>query len=359
MTDALLATTSRGDELESLHTGAIAVTDGAGRLVASFGDPSRRVHLRSTAKPFQLLPLLMDGLHTQELPAADGGAPWRLEDAELAVMMASHSGEPDHTARVQRLMERGGIALELLQCGAHAPVWRAAADALVRADQAPTALHNNCSGKHTGMLLVCKHRGWPLDTYLHPDHPLQRRILHGIAALAQHPADAIGLTTDGCSAPCFVLPLHRLAALFATLASPHLASPVEGRAPEAPLRDLFRAATAHPALIAGSGRIDTALMRALPGQLLAKIGAKGAHALAVAPSPRWPDGLGIALKIDDGDDAALLRPALLVHLLRQLDVLGDDLPEPLRAAADPVLYNLRGLPVGHITPAFTLTPEAR
>lgn len=349
---APLAQTTRGGEIETLHLGALVVVDGTGRLLASTGDPGLRLHLRSTAKPFQLLPLLLDGLHQRSLPGPEG--PWRLEEADLAVMTASHSGQPMHLARVRRALELSGLDEAHLQCGAHPPVWRGAAEALIRSSALPTPLHNNCSGKHVGMLLTCRERGWPLHTYLHPDHPLQQRILALVAALSRVEAAEIGLGTDGCSAPTFILPLEALARLFAALAAPEHAPAVEGGSAADALGAIFRAGTRHPDLVAGSERIDTTLMRALPGQLFSKIGAQGAHALAVAPSPRHPHGLGIALKVADGDEAGRLRPALLVGLLRELGVLGDALPPALEAALDPHLRNVRGLPVGEILAASPL-----
>ncbi len=345
--------------VDGVHLGSIAAVAPDGAPVAAWGDPGTLVHLRSTAKPFQLMPLVMDGIHRAPLarkagPGRAAKAGYTIEAADLAVMMASHSGEPAHTGRVARLLEYGGLEIDQLQCGAHPPVHVPTSHTLIAANREPTALHCNCSGKHTGMLLVCTHKGWPLEDYLSVEHPLQRRILALVAGLSGVPIEDIGLAVDGCSAPTFALPLSGLALLFARLAAPEQAPEVEPGA-RAALREIFAAGVAHPELVGGTGRLDTALMRALGGVVFAKVGAMGAYGLGVGACERYPKGLGVAVKIADGDGADRVRRVVVPELLIQLGLLDRGFEDgPLRRAAAPETLNNRGMVVGKLRPCFEI-----
>lgn len=354
---ARIAGAWRGDghefrHLENLHLGIISVVSGTGEEVYAWGDTERAFPLRSTAKPFQLLPYLLDGLH---LPTGgrplEGGAPL----ADLALMMASHSGEPMHTERIARLLTASGLAVGALHCGTHAPLHEPTRDALVCAGMQPTALHCNCSGKHVAMLRVCRHRGWPTQSYTEYDHPLQQRIERILLALSGRSGPGLAWTIDGCSLPSFVLPVTALARLFAYLACPEAAPAVEGRAAGTELALLFRAATAHPEMIAGTGRLDTELMQALGGRLFAKSGAAGLYAMALAPNARFPAGLGVALKVADPDADARVRAVTALELLRQLGAIPDAaaLPKAVQTLAAGRLTNLRARVVSEIRPLFT------
>jgi len=351
-----LATGERGHGpqavLETQHWGALSVVDGTGREIAGIGDTDRPFPLRSTAKPFQLLPFLLDRAHL-ELSREE-----RL--ADLAVMMSSHSGEPMHTGRVARLLERAGLGAEALACGVHPPFDEATRNALARAGQAPNALHCNCSGKHTNMLIVCRRRGWPIDDYLSPAHPLQRRILGLIAALAGCEPRSLKHVTDGCSLPTAVLSLTALARLYGLLGRPERAPEIEGRPIASELALLFEAGVRHPELVAGSARLDTELMRLFAGRLFAKTGAAGVYAMAIPPFGGYPHGLGIAFKIADGDADSRIRRLVAVEACRQLGVVcptpaGE---EALETLAQPTLLNFRGRAVGRLRAAFELGPAA-
>ena len=339
------------DRIETRHRGAVAVVDAGGRLLWHCGDAGRAYALRSTAKPFQLLPLLLDGLH---LPRGEAGP---LEAADLAVMMSSHNGEPMHTERIAALLSRFGLPQGALQCGVEAPALRADKEILVRANARPSTLHCNCSGKHTNMLAVCKQRGWPLESYLDADHPLQIRIRDILATLIGQPDAPFPRSIDGCSLPTFWLPLTALAGLFAYIAEPQAAPAVEGRDVTAELTRLRTAGMQHPQLIAGSGRLDTLLMEALAGRIFAKTGAAGLYAVALPAGPRVPTALGIVIKVEDGDPRSRIRAAVIVEVLRQLGVAtGDDtgLWDNLMKIAQPTEHNLRGLDVGTYRPVFRL-----
>jgi len=348
--DPVLVEFQRGgaDRVETRHRGAVAVVDPHGRLLWHAGNADAVYALRSTAKPFQLLPLLLDGLHEQ-----DGG----LTDADLAVMMSSHNGEPMHTERVDALLAHFGLTPDRLLCGAEPPALRADRERLVREGREPTPLHCNCSGKHTNMLAVCSRRGWPLETYVDADHPLQMRIRDMLAALSGRAATALPRSIDGCSLPTYWLPLAALAHLFAYIADPRAAPTLEGRSIEAGLSTLRAAGMRHPELVAGHRRLDTRLMQSLEGRLFAKTGAAGLYAVALPAGARVPTPLGIAIKVEDGDPRSRIRASVMVEVLRQLGVVSredGDLWDLLEDIAMPAERNFRGLEVGAYRPVFSL-----
>jgi L-asparaginase II len=274
----------RGDTVESLHHGVVVVMDDAGREVARHGDPSLVTYLRSSAKPAQVLPLLASG-------AAER---FGFSDAEIAVMIGSHGGEPFHVEAVRAILERIGVGEEALQCGAHPPYHRPSAQALRAAHEEPTAVHNNCSGKHAGMLALAVHLGAPTAGYLDEGHPVQRRILAAVAALAGLAPGDIRTAIDGCSAPNFALSMSAAATMYARLIAP-------GGLPadlQAAARRVVAAMRRHPEMVAGTDRLCTALMRSASGGLIAKIGAEGFYGLGFERDGR---GLGVALKVADGD----------------------------------------------------------
>jgi L-asparaginase II len=318
-----------------VHHGAIAVVGAGGDLLAAAGDPETPVYLRSAAKPAQVLPLLRDG-------AAER---FGLDDESVAVMIGSHGGETVHREAVRGILRRIGLGEDALQCGAHAPFHRPTALDLQRRGIEPTALHNNCSGKHAGMLAQAVHRGDDPRTYLDPDHPVQRDIRAVVETLCGLPAGAARPATDGCSAPTFAVPLRAAALLYARLAAPDGAP----AALSAPLRRAAGAMRRHPVMIAGTDRLCTALIGESGGAVLAKIGAEGVFGLAFA------GGTGMALKIADGDNARARFSAAL-EALRQLRALPPEAADDLRArfVGDP--RNHRGLAVGRIRTVFDLAP---
>jgi L-asparaginase II len=339
------------DRIETRHRGSVAVVDASGHLLWHAGDPGQAYALRSTAKPFQLLPLLLDGLH------AGGGEHAPLEPADLAVMMSSHSGERIHTQRIAALLSRFGLEQSALQCGVQSPTLAADRERLLRAGEQATPLHCNCSGKHTNMLAVCSRRGWPLASYPELDHPLQIRIRDILATLVGQADMAFPHSIDGCSLPTFWLSLQALARLFSTIADPSAAPSVEGRDIGPELTTLRAAGMQHPEFIAGSGRLDTLLMRALDGRIFAKTGAAGLYAAALPAAARVPAALGIAVKVEDGDPRSRIRAAVMVEVLRQLGVVTHndrDLWNALEEIAQPTERNFRGLEVGAYVPVFRL-----
>ena len=303
-----------------------------GRLVARLGDPGLATFLRSAAKPFQALPLLLAG----------GAERFALDDADLALICASHSGRPEHAERAASLLARGGFTAADLLCGVHPPYDAEAAAALLAAGLAPSPLHNNCSGKHAGMLLACRLLGFPAAGYVGPEHPLQREILSWVARLCGVEPAAVGQGVDGCSAVSFHLPLEAAARGYAAFADPAAA----GLPPEvaAAVRRIVAAMTGRPEMVAGPGRFTTRLMEVTGGRVLGKEGAEGFYALAV----RGPVALGIALKIGDGGERC--RDGVALDLLLQMGSLSGEELAALVAFHRQRLTNYRGLAVGEVVP---------
>lgn len=325
----------RGGRVESEHRGAIAVVDAQGKLIAHAGDADLVSYLRSSAKPFQLLPLVESG-------AADR---FGFTDTELAVIAGSHSGEPRHVAAVQSILDKIGLRDSALQCGLHVPFNAAAAKALRAEGREPSILHNNCSGKHAGMLAQAIDRGLSTHDYLEPDHPVQITIRQRLAELGGITFEEIGVGVDGCSAPCFAMPLRGAALAFARLAEAGSKRQGEG------LARVARAMLDYPEMVAGEGRIDTDVMRAVPDRLVSKGGAEGYHGMGLIQ----PEGSawGIAIKIADGDGRRGGHP-VVIETLRQLDVLADTALAKLQSYHTWPITNHRGLEVGEVRANFKL-----
>ncbi len=326
---------TRGPLAESVHRGHIAVVDSGGTVLKHVGDASYKTFARSTAKLLQAIPVIESG-------AAER---YELSDKEIAIVCASHSGEQEHVETVRNLLMRADISPKRLQCGPHEPLYRPAAVRMRESGEKPTALHNNCSGKHTGMLLLAKHTGSPLESYMSPDHPVQRMMLETVSDMSGVPADEIALGTDGCGVPVFGLPLDKLAYAFARLGS---GTGLSAKRAEACQR-IVAAIGRFPYYLAGTDRFDTRLIEVTKGRLIGKGGAEGVFTVAV------PDkGLGIALKAEDGNQRAVY-PAV-VETLKQLDLLVGSELEQLKPFHFPDIHNWSGNVVGKTEPAFRLRP---
>ncbi len=314
----------RGDLVESVHRGHAVVCDGAGEVVAAWGDPALVIYPRSSCKMLQALPLV------------ESGAARALTDRQLALACASHQGAPLHVGAVRDWLHGMGLGDDDLRCGTEPSrdgVYRAE---MIRADEAPCQVHNNCSGKHAGFLTLAHHLGGGPD-YIDPAHPVQRAVRASFEEVTGESAPTFGI--DGCSAPNFATTLHGLARAMAAYAVAGRGSPEQARS-RAMLR-LRAAMAAHPELVAGEGRACTELMRAMPGAAI-KTGAEGVF-VAILPA----QSLGIAVKIADG--ATRAAEAAVAALLVRFGAL-----DPGHAAArrrlDQPVVNRRGLTVGRIRP---------
>src|SRR5262245_5435600 len=300
MNNPVLVEVLRGDNIESAHCGAVAVVDADGVVVQSLGDIGRPVFPRSAVKALQALPLIESG-------AAER---FGLSDAELVLACASHSGERIHLEHVGSVLAKAGQGAAALECGAHWPLSADAGHALAATGGRPTALHNNCSGKHAGFICVACALDADPAGYIEPDHPVQRAVTAALEEVtgARHQAALRG--TDGCSVPTYAVPLKALALGFARFGTSHTFAPRRAAA----AARLRKAVAAFPSLVAGSGRFDTSVMKALGAKAFVKGGAEGVWCGALPAL-----GLGIAVKCDDGAGRAA-EVAMAALLMRHLDV---------------------------------------
>ncbi|HEY8171121.1 MAG TPA: asparaginase [Candidatus Limnocylindria bacterium] len=344
----VLVEVTRGDRVESVHRGSVAVVSPTGALIASAGDPDAFAFTRSSAKPFQLAPFVVSG-HFDE---------YRLGTEALAIMAASHSGEDRHVRLVQEILRGAGLPSAVLQNQVHPPFDTETAQRLLRDREQPTVLRGNCSGKHAGMVLFAKASGWPIETYWHPDHPVQRLAAETLSALSDVPIEDIATGVDGCGVVCFGMPIRGLATAFARLADPSAVA-------DGPLgQALYRirdAMMAHPELVAGERRrIDTALMRAFPHRIVSKGGAEGVLAMGLPPgalppgSPFGEGPMGIAVKIEDGNLARRAGDVVSIAILRQLGLATDPLPAGLEGYASPPIVDPRGEESGEVRAVLAL-----
>lgn len=321
---------------ENVHMGSVAVVDAAGKLLWYAGDPHAMVFTRSALKPFQALPFVL----------ADGPARFGLSSAELALLCASHSGEEKHLRAVQSILSKIGSDERELACGCHAPLYYDSVGVPVPQGLTWSAIHHNCSGKHSGFLAWCRLHDVASADYVAPAHPLQLEIKRSLAATLGIDAASMPVGLDGCSAPNYALPLARMAQLYARLALGN-ADPRHGAA----MGDLFDAMTAHPDLVSGESRCDLATMQAGRGDWVSKVGADAVQTIGIRSA-----GLGIAIKIADGATRAL--QAATFSVLDQLGVLDEPQRRQLAHYRQPLLSNVRGTPVGDIRALFTLQRAA-
>ena len=323
----LIVEVTRGDMVESRHRGACVVVDAAGRTVHAWGDADRIIYPSSAIKPLQTLALIETGA---------AGA-YRLSDAELALAAASHSATPDHVNAVAGWLKRVGLSQSDLECAGHDPMSRDGDKALVRAGTTPGALHNNCSGKHAGMLTTAKHLGEETAGYTRPGHPVQQRLRAiltdiGGADLSQAPEG-----TDGCGIPVFGMPLSAMARAMARMAD---TGGLEAGRAEAAGR-IVTAMISNPLLVSGRGRFDTIAMEAANGAFAVKTGAEGVHG-AILPEL----GLGVAVKIDDG--ARRAAQVAMAAILDYLGVLDGGAKVALAGFLETPVLNEKGERVGEI-----------
>lgn len=333
----------RGDITESLHYGAVAVVDRHGNLYASWGDPMVVTYLRSSAKPFQALPLIEAG----------GVDHFGFTSAEVALMCSSHSGTDDHAKVAASIQEKAEVGELDLMCGIHPPMHQPTADKLRERGDLPTPNRHNCSGKHSGMLAYAKLMGWPVEHYIDPIHPVQQKIFKTFAELCSYPMEDIELGIDGCSAPNFGLPLKHAAIGYARLCDPEGLSVERTNA----CNLIVKSMTENPEMVGGPDRFDTVLMNIAGDRLVAKGGAEGYQAIGVMPGVlgRGTPALGIALKISDGDPKNRARPSVALEVLRQLGVLFEaDLQALSQYGPELASLNHRNLNVGIARPCLDL-----
>lgn len=336
-----LVQVKRGSLVESRHRGHIVTIEPNGTLVAHLGTPDLVTYLRSSAKPFQALPLLISG-------AADR---FGFTDAEIALACGSHSGEEIHVEIVKSMLAKIALPSTALRCGTHEPFSQRIAQQLREAGAKPDVLQNNCSGKHAGMLALALHLGVSVENYDQPDHPVQTAIYQIIAKFADTPVENLKVAVDGCGVPVFAVTVRAMALMYARLVAP----PLEyDKATREACSRLVAAVTLYPELVGGAtDRLDTEIMRAGKQRMISKVGAEGVYTLGLLPCDQWPLGLGLALKIEDGDDYRA-RPTVVIESLKQLGILPEEALQALAPYSAFRVRNHRGESVGEVRADFKL-----
>ena len=331
----ILVEVTRGAATESFHRGSAVVVDHRGRMVRFWGDMNASIYPRSAVKPLQAIPLVRTG----------AARALGVTGEELALACASHSGEPVHTAAVHEWLKRLGYSAQDLECGVHPPTDRQTRHELIRQGREPSALHNNCSGKHAGFLTVCRHLGFPAPGYVRADHPVQALVRDALAELSGCSLHDTAPGVDGCGIPVFAIPLRGLAAAMAKFADPAGLDDSTAGA----MWTIRDAMTGHPYMVAGRDRFCTSMMQALGPNVLVKTGAEGTCCAAVVDQ-----GLGIAVKIDDGASRASQTAAGAI--LRLVEAIDDSHFTRLRTTLEPDVLTAAGRKAGMVKASSTLLP---
>ena len=315
--------------MEARHTVHVAVADAHGRVVARAGNGNGLTYYRSAAKPFQALPLVEEGIVRR----------FGISLPELALCCASHEGEPEHVATARSILSKIGVDEALIRCGSQLPFGADASQELLMLGGQAMPIHNNCSGKHAGMLALAVGMGWnPVDYHL-PGHPVQDRMLREILRWTGLGETEVATGVDGCGVVCFAVPLFQIAKSFARFSV--AAADNEGPA------EIIRAMTTHPFMVGGTGRACTQVIEAAAGKAFVKLGAEGTYIGGIPAS-----GLGFAIKVEDGGRRAV--EVALVKVLEELGVLTEAAVTAISHHGNPIVYNTRGEAVGEIRPAFHL-----
>jgi len=329
-----LAEVVRGQVVESVHLGDIAVVDRSGNLLYHTGDPHRVTYMRSSAKPLQAIPYV----------EMSGRLRFGLTDTEVAVTCASHSGEDQHVEAVLSILKKIGLEESYLKCGTHMPIHGPTARRMWSLGRKSTPVHSNCSGKHAGMLALSVLLGADHSEYLDPCGPVQSLILKTASEMMGAAPESIKIGIDGCGAPVFGVPLSWMARGWANLSDPSGLCPSRRSAVE----DISRSMRGNPYMVAGTGRLSTDLMKAAGARVLAKSGAEGVYCAALVGR-----GIGLALKITDGSSRAM--GPIVLSVLEQLGVLVESDLQVLSGHGRLEVRNFRGDLCGEIRPAVTLT----
>jgi L-asparaginase II len=338
---------------ESVHRGSIVEVDLAGRVVRAIGDPDLLTNLRSAVKPFGLVALLEAG----------GEKEFSLEPAELAIMAGSHSGEDLHVRTLQALYRRTGITQNALGCGTlNMPLDKLTAARLARDGERPGQIRHMCSGQHSVFLLMSKMAGWSPVEYWNVDHPSQLALRDAVARAFRTSPTRLRTGIDGCGIPTFAFPLREIAWAYALLADPGRIPSDDPRSKLAPYYETIRSVMlAHPEMIGGThDRLDTSVMKALPGRVVAKGGAEALRAIGILPGPRGSGqsvaATGLALKIEDGDGFDRAGAAAFVEALRQAGVVDAQALRALGRYHRPPAFDPHGRVAAEAITEFELAP---
>jgi len=334
---------TRGEAIESVHYGAFAIVTSLGELVGSHGDPNTTSFLRSSAKPFQALPFIENGGHVH----------WKFSKREIAIMCASHTGTDEHFNVLSSMQAKIRVTQDDLLCGIHPPTDTATNEALQARGEIPTPNRHNCSGKHTGMLAYARLIKAPIENYIDLNHPVQKKIIKTFGEMCDVGEDDIAFGIDGCSAPVFAISLQKAAYGYARLCDPRQLPDRRAVA----CRIITDAMMSYAEMVSGPGMFDTRLMETTRGKIVSKGGAEGYQQIGIMPGVIAPDspGLGIALKISDGDPKNRARPAVALEILHKLGAITDQELEEL-SEFGPIftVKNWRKIIVGDAYPVISL-----
>lgn len=326
----------RGDFVESTHNVHIAVVRANGNLIAYYGDPFRQTFARSSMKPFQAISVVESGAIEK----------YHIEDRELSLFCASHSGEPYHREAVSNVLQKIQLEVKDLQCGTHIPKDLDSYKQLIKENQELTPLYSNCSGKHSGMLAACVMQGFDVASYREVSHPYQQQIIDNIANIIGYARDKIKTSVDGCGVPVHRLPLYYTALGFARLAAPEQWEQGSEKR-KTSLRRVRHAMTSYPEMVAGTKRYDTDLMRVFKGRIVSKSGAEGVHCYGDRET-----GVGVIVKVEDGQARA--SSVASMEVLQQLKLGDSAIWEQLEDYHHASVLNARDETIGKIVPEFKL-----
>lgn len=329
----ILAQVYRGNTVESVHCGSVAVVNSKGKLIYSFGDPYFVTYLRSSAKPFQAIPLITSG----------AAKVFGLTQKEIAIISGSHNGQKTHTDTVKSILKKIGLSEKNLQCGVHVPHYYTANNIIPPRNKKFTQVNHNCSGKHAGMLGLCVFFGWDIKNYRDRNHLAQRMIVKAISEICRYPKEKIGIGIDGCGVPVHAMPLYNMALGFSNLVGCNSEEPETSRAYELIIDSMRK----YPEMVSGEGRFDLALAEASDGNVIAKAGGEALSCSAVLGN-----GWGVAVKIADGGQRAI-GPAV-IETLRQIGLLNRKQVARMPKYARPIIKNFRGDEVGFVKAEFAL-----
>ncbi|ABO49870.1 asparaginase [Desulforamulus reducens MI-1] len=328
----LLVNLVRGSLIESQHRGDLVVADREGAILLSLGNPEHLAYWRSSAKPFQALPLIEH--HCQDI--------FNFTEQEIALFTSSHGGEENHVEAIRGILHKLGLSDSALDCGVSAPMHRPSAKNILASGNNFSTLNNACSGKHTGMLALALLLNAPLTGYIQKDHPVQQEMLKAICQCTSLSPDRVHMGVDGCGVPVFGLPLGNMAMAYARLSLPEgyfSAERVQA------LHTIRNAMTEYPYYVAGTDRLDSILMEVTQGRIVAKIGSEGIYCAGIVDH-----GIGLALKIEDGSSRAI--DPVIIEVLKHLGYISQAEFEKLRHLWRPILKNHRGDEIGHLEVAF-------
>jgi L-asparaginase II len=340
----VLVEANRGHAVESAHRGALAVCDADGACVLTLGDIQRPIFPRSAVKALQALPLVASG-------AADA---LQLSDEELALTCASHNGEPAHVAAAASMLAKAGTDASVLECGTHWPYREAFQREMAARGERPCALHNNCSGKHAGFVCLGRHMAGAgelrpfVSGYVRATHAVMREVTRALQATTGCDLSTAVQGIDGCSIPTYAIPLQRLAHGFARLGTGTGLSSSDARAG----RRLRQAVARAPFMVGGTDRFDTLVMQRVGERVFCKVGAEGVYCAALPER-----GLGVAIKIDDGNNARAAE-VVMAALIEAYVALDDGDALFMRDLSDVTLKNWNGIEVGALRASQALRTAA-